>query len=472
MNGDFIWAAVGAYFLVNLIISLWAARRIRTEKDYLVAGRSLGLPLVAVSLFATWFGAETVIGSSAAVSQEGLAGGRADPFGYALTLLGMGVFLAYRMRAKGYVTLGDFFRERYNRTAELVGSALFIPSVVTWGAAQLLALAQILVVLTGTGFQTALAASAGVAVLYTWLGGLLGSVLTNAFQTVMILIGLTVLLIAVVAGLGGAAPALASIEPSQLRLVAPDETLLARIDLWAVPILGSLVSQAAFARIFAARSAAVARKACFAAFGIYLTVGLVPVTVALLAPHLGLTLGTGDTFLPALAQDILPPVLFVVFMGALVSVVLSTVVGTFLTVASLASHNIVLPMVAARASAAGKEGLSERAKVRLTRIVVALSGGAAYLIALGGDNILALVIFADSLGTAGLLIAVLIGLYLPRLGGPAAALAAFAAGLLGYPAAVYLLDFDAPFLFSVGAALTAYGVMAVLVRHRPQPDSA
>lgn len=451
-----IWIAIAAYFAVNLAISIWASRRIRSESDFLVAGRNLGFWLVSISLFATWFGAETVIGSSAAIVQEGLSGGRADPFGYSLCLLGMGLLLAYRMRARNYITLGDFFRDRYSRMAELYGSTLFIPSVVTWAAAQLLALSQILVVLTGMEFQIALLLSTGIAVLYTWLGGMLGGALTNAFQAVMILIGLVVLLVSVIATFGGVEAAIARIEPAQLSLIGTDESWVSRVDVWSVPILGSLISQAAFGRILAARSPEIARNACFGAFGIYLTVGMVPVTIALLAPHMGIALGEGDTFLPSLAREILSPAMFVVFMGALISVVLSTVVGTLLTIASLASHNVILP---------ARPGTSERAKVLITRVLVAAAGVLAYFIAAAGENILGLVIFADSLGTAGLLVTILIGLYLPRFGGPLAALAAFTAGLVGFPLGEYVLELEAPFIFSVGMALVAY--LAVALVNRP-----
>ncbi|MBM3508262.1 MAG: hypothetical protein FJX64_11310 [Alphaproteobacteria bacterium] len=55
---------------MSLAIGAWAARRISGETDFLVAGRSLGVVLVAGSLFATWFGAETVMGSGAAIAEE------------------------------------------------------------------------------------------------------------------------------------------------------------------------------------------------------------------------------------------------------------------------------------------------------------------------------------------------------------------------------------------------------------------
>lgn len=70
------------------------SRSIRSEEDYFLGGRRLGGLLVSFSLFATWFGAETCIGSSAAVYERGLAGSRTDPFGYSAWLLLLGLLRA------------------------------------------------------------------------------------------------------------------------------------------------------------------------------------------------------------------------------------------------------------------------------------------------------------------------------------------------------------------------------------------
>ena len=59
--------AILAYVLAQLGIGWWVARRIRTEDDYLVAGRSLGYGLAIFTIFATWFGAETCVSAAGAI---------------------------------------------------------------------------------------------------------------------------------------------------------------------------------------------------------------------------------------------------------------------------------------------------------------------------------------------------------------------------------------------------------------------
>jgi Na+/proline symporter len=78
---------VSFYLMVSVGIGLYAARRVHSAKDFAVAGRSLPLPIVAATVFATWFGAEALMGMSATFAKEGLRGVVADPFGSTLCLI-------------------------------------------------------------------------------------------------------------------------------------------------------------------------------------------------------------------------------------------------------------------------------------------------------------------------------------------------------------------------------------------------
>ena len=91
--------AIAAYLALQLGIGVWIARRIRNESDYLLAGRSLGYTFATFSIFATWFGSETVVGSAGNSFRDGVSLGNAEPFGYGLCLILMGlVFLLTQAR--------------------------------------------------------------------------------------------------------------------------------------------------------------------------------------------------------------------------------------------------------------------------------------------------------------------------------------------------------------------------------------
>jgi uncharacterized sodium:solute symporter family permease YidK len=80
----------------------------------------LPLPVVTATVFATWFGAEAVFGVSATFVKDGLRGVVADPFGASLCLVIAGIFYGTKLYKLNILTLGDFFRLRYNRTVEVL----------------------------------------------------------------------------------------------------------------------------------------------------------------------------------------------------------------------------------------------------------------------------------------------------------------------------------------------------------------
>ena len=85
---------IAVYVVFQIAIGLWFARGTKSDTDYYIAGGRLGFFPITLSLFATWFGAETILGSSAAVAEGGLSGARAEPFGYALCLIGTAFLVA------------------------------------------------------------------------------------------------------------------------------------------------------------------------------------------------------------------------------------------------------------------------------------------------------------------------------------------------------------------------------------------
>src|SRR6185295_17239558 len=124
-------------------IGLWAARRVHDSKDYIVAGRSLPLYMNTATVFATWFGAESVLSVSVEFSKSGLNGIIADPFGSSMCLVIVAVFFARAFYRMDLLTIGDFYRKRYGKTVVIAISYL------GWTAAQLTALGLAFSILSG-----------------------------------------------------------------------------------------------------------------------------------------------------------------------------------------------------------------------------------------------------------------------------------------------------------------------------------
>ena len=126
---------LASYLVLMMAIGAWVSRRISTEADYLVAGRTMGPMLVGASVFATWFGAESVVGASGMVYRNGLSGGSADPFGYGLALIGAAVLFAVPLWKLRLTTYADLFRIRYSRGVERMMVLVYLPASVLWASA-------------------------------------------------------------------------------------------------------------------------------------------------------------------------------------------------------------------------------------------------------------------------------------------------------------------------------------------------
>lgn len=446
-------AAVLGYVVLQLIVGAWVSRNIATESDYLLAGRGLGPAMATMSLFATWFGAETCLGAAGAVYVGGLGGGRADPFGYTGCLLLMGLVFAVALRRTGAVTLGDVFRERFSPWVERLVVLMTVPASILWGAAQIRAMGQVLASLSHLSLQYTIPFAAAVVMIYTVSGGLKADVATDFIQGFALIAGLAVLGFAVVTHLGGPAAAWARVAPAQLSFAVPGESGWARhLEPWLVPILGSVTAQEMASRVLACRDERVARRSALMAAVIYLGAGAIPVFLGLLGAGLLPGLADPEQVLPRLAQIHLPPIGVVLFTGALFSAILSTVDSNLLSASALVSHNVILRVWDVR---------DERMRLRISRLATLAAGLVAYALAFSRDSVYRLVEESSAFGGAGMFVAMTFGLLTP-FGGRWAGLAAMLTGIGTQLVGTYLLGWRTPFTTSLIVSTIAYVAVAML----------
>lgn len=445
-----------AYVLAQLLVGVAVSRRIRTEADYLLAGRSLGYPLAIFSIFATWFGAETCIGAAGSTYANGLSGGTSDPFGYALCLLLMGTLFATALWKRNLFTLADLFRERYSPAVERLAVLLMVPTSLIWGGAQIRAFGQVLSAASGAELTVTITIAAAVVIVYTAFGGLLADAMTDVVQGICLSVGLVVLLVAVVAASGGPTAAASAIAGSNLDLLGGGRGTsgLDLAEAWLVPIVGSVTAQELISRVLASRSARVAKRSTLAASAIYLVIGLVPVALGLLGARLLPGLEHPEQILPLLAQRYLGTFLHVVFAGAVVSAILSTVDSSLLAASSVVSHNVVLRYWTTA---------SEPAKVRTARVGVVAAGLIAYALAFSSEGVYGLVEQASAFGGAGMAVVMAAALF-TRWGGPAAAFAALAAGAVVQIGGTYVTPIEHPFTLSLVVSAATYSTVTLFAK--------
>ncbi|MCB1918196.1 MAG: sodium:solute symporter family protein, partial [Rhodocyclaceae bacterium] len=333
-----LWLVI-AYLAVSIGIGLFAATKVHNARDYIVAGRHLPMMVVVAMVFATWFGAETVLGISATFLEEGLIGLISDPLGASLCLVLFGLVFARPLYRMNLLTLGDFFRERYNRPIELVISLAIVLSYLGWVSAQVTALGLVFNVLTDGGLSAnqGMLIGAAVVLVYTLFGGMWSVAMTTFVQMIVIVAGLIYIAWLVSDMVGGVGVVVEhAARAGKLEwlpaLSGPD------IIAWMAALLtmgfGSIPQQDVFQRANSAKSEGVAVWGTVIGGSFYFLFAAVPLFLAYSAVQIDPEMVTrfmaedSQLILPNLIVGHMPFAAQVVFFGALLSVIMSTASGT------------------------------------------------------------------------------------------------------------------------------------------------
>ena len=411
-----VWFVI-LYLLISVGIGLWAATRVHNARDFAVAGRTLPLPIVTATVFATWFGAEAVFGVSAQFVKDGLRGVVADPFGSSLCLVLAGFFFATRLYKLNILTVGDFYRMRYNRSVEVITSLCIVGSYLGWVAAQIKAMGLIFDVVTGGAVSPAAGMVLGAAIVltYTTFGGMF-SVAFLDFVQMMVTMGGLLYIGWVVSGMTGG---VATVVDHAARagkfdfFPPPDPWMwITFLGAWITMMLGSIPQQDVFQRVTSARSARVAIGGSLLGASIYFCFTFVPMFIAysatLIDPRLFSELLEKDPqlVLPTLVLQHTPPVAQVLFFGAVLSAIMSCSSATLLAPSVTFAENIVKGYY---------PHLSDRKLLWVMRVTMVAFAGVVLGFALNSDSsIFHMVESAYKITLAGAFIPLLVGAYWKR----------------------------------------------------------
>ncbi|MFC2075904.1 sodium:solute symporter [candidate division KSB1 bacterium] len=219
------------YLAAILGIGAWASRRIETAADFVAAGKSLGFWTFTILIVASCTSGMTILG----VAGLGYIGGWPTmweqifvPLTCAVCIIVYGAKLYRVGRVRNYVTVQDYFSDRYyspRAMRVLAGLAVLVTSFI-YLTGQYRAISIVLVRLLGLSHVTALVIAAGIVMVYVVLGGLYAVAWTTLFQGLILIAGVVLtapLVINFAGGLTHVNSVLGQIDPNYLRLFYPQE---------------------------------------------------------------------------------------------------------------------------------------------------------------------------------------------------------------------------------------------------------
>ncbi len=406
------------YLLGTLALGVWAGTRIRGTSDFAIAGRSLPLIMVVTTTFATWFGAETVMGIPARFVQGGLNSIVEDPFGAGTCLILVGLFFATKLYKQNLLTIGDFYRQRYGKGVEVFCSTAIILSYLGWVAAQITALGLVFSVLTnGAMSETAGMIVGTLAVLiYVVIGGFLAVAWTDFVQMIVLVIGLSVIAFFSADLAGGADKVFTMASEGNLWNFLPQPTFIdtaAFIGAGLTMMLGSIPQQDVFQRVMSAKDASTARNGAVIGGVSYILFAFVPMFIVASAvvvmgtSALDMAKNDYQRLLPTFVMTKMPLVMQIFFFGALLSAIKSTSSATLLAPSTSFVENILKNL---------RSHMSDRQQLFAMRstIVVFAALVLAYAIAMKGTSIYELVSAAYQVTLVGAFVPLVMGLYWHR----------------------------------------------------------
>jgi SSS family solute:Na+ symporter len=243
------------YFAAVIVIGFRAARRPReASDDYLLAGRTITLPMFVATLVSTWYGG--ILGVGEFSYKYGISNWVVFGVPYYLFALLFALFLAKKVRATNHITIPDKLEASYDKRTAMLGGVLTFALVTP--AAYVLMLGLLAQLVFGVHLATSVIVTTVLAVCYLYWGGFRSDVWANAFEFVMMFLGFALILPFAYSKFGGLGFIERNVPPLHLSWYGGNSWQY--ILVWFFIALWTLVDPAFHQRCYAAKDGKTAQR--------------------------------------------------------------------------------------------------------------------------------------------------------------------------------------------------------------------
>jgi SSS family solute:Na+ symporter len=384
-----------AYLLVLTGFNFYRSRKIKSQDDFQLAGRTLKWQVMVFTLICTWIGSGTFISGAEFASKAGFS---------ALWLSAgawVGIILIYFLAAKihtfGQYTVGDVLEVRYGPAARLFGAVALILSFVSIVSYQFVAGGFILNVITDGRISesTGTLIAAVFVILFTAVGGMVAIAYTDLPNGIIIVLACLLAVPFVISAAGGLPAAKAALEPGYFAVVNSNfgaHPWLKAIGYFLSTMFLLLGVQSMYQKFYSAKSGRDAKKAVA-----WWTVGTIfvesiVVVIAVFAfsklkgqIDLSLPKAGGKVVLMA-AKQLMPVWVGVLLLGAACAVVISTGMNYLLSPSTTLMRDIYQRFL--------KKDADPKKMVALQKVLIVVIGVLAFLLATQLKSVLEMSLFA------------------------------------------------------------------------------
>ena len=438
------WLVILAYLAVMLYIGYHSMKTVKTDEDFVLAGRNVGNIYIILSLFASFTGLSGLFGTPQYVYEYGIAGWwwwATFPIGVFI----MGMTMAKLLRRRMHVTLPDVVDVNHSSKAVRVAASLVtVWNYLAWTAGQVAGIVLVITTFTDLNGTAAVIVAYIIIVLFTLLGGFRAVVYTDSLQAVLFLVVLGLVIPAVLLLHYDVPEALAqttSIDGFyKLFGSVPAGTMIT----WWLLAPAGFIDNMALQRVFAAKDEKSAKGNITAAFLLMLIFGLILMFIGIMARFILPAGSDPASAMLNLSQLVLPKGMLGLLVAAFAGVAVSTASSTLLVCSSTLEQDVYSVL-----RNTGKE--KPASSLLVNRLFVVLVGLIALVLALKVPSVTQILMYGYSVYVPGLLLPVIAGSFHWKLS-DRAMLLTIVSGVL---TAVILILMGEPFPGSLGGLIVS-----------------
>ena len=438
------WLVILAYLAVMLYIGYHSMKTVKTDEDFVLAGRNVGNIYIILSLFASFTGLSGLFGTPQYVYEYGIAGWwwwATFPIGVFI----MGMTMAKLLRRRMHVTLPDVVDVNHSSKAVRVAASLVtVWNYLAWTAGQVAGVFLVITTLSHPNGTAAAVVGYIIIVLFTLLGGFRAVVYTDSLQAVLFLVVLGLVIPAVLLLHYNVPEALAqttSIDGFyKLFGSVPAGTMIT----WWLLAPAGFIDNMALQRVFAAKDEKSAKGNITAAFLLMIIFGLILMFIGIMARFILPAGSDPASAMLNLSQLVLPKGMLGLLVAAFAGVAVSTASSTLLVCSSTLEQDVYSVL-----RNTGKE--KPASSLLVNRLFVVLVGLIALVLALKVPSVTQILMYGYSVYVPGLLLPVIAGSFHWKLS-DRAMLLTIVSGVL---TAVILILMGEPFPGSLGGLIVS-----------------
>jgi len=397
----YFWAIL-IYLLILIGVGAILSRRVKTQTDFMVAGRKLSAPILVGTLLATWIGSGSIIAGAGLSFEKGFSALWFDA-GVWVAIIVL-YFIAGRARKLAQFTVPDILEIRYNKYARILGSLTTIIAYTAIVSYQFKAGGMVLNMVIGIPVDQGIILTAVFVIAYTALAGMFSVAYTDVVNGVVLVVGFIIGLPFLLKLAGGWGNVTATLPADRFQI-------LGTMTIWealsySLPTMLLLLGESnMYQRFFSARDERAAKASVLGWISGTIFVETLIVVLAIIGSSIFLDINPESVILHSVRHG-LSPVIGCVLLAAIVAVIVSTADSFLLVPSTNIMRDIYQRFI--------NPDVSQRKMVLYSRLVVIGLGIVAFIQVKFFTTVLAMALYAYTMYGVGVTPATLAAFFWKR----------------------------------------------------------